>query len=85
MEKLLTKKDSLDEGDLMNITYTFLKTREKHHVPFCQDNVTLCNPFSCCVCGFFFFNLVDKENTLNCSFNSTVQQYNEMGILQKMN
>lgn len=56
----------------MNITYTFLKTREKHHVPFCQDNVTLCNPFSCCVCGFFF-NLFDKENTLNCSFNSTVQ------------
>lgn len=30
----------------MNITYTFLKIREKHHVLFCQDNVTLCNPFS---------------------------------------
>lgn len=67
----------------MNITYTFLKTREKHHVLFCQDNVTLCNPFSCmCVC---VFNLVGKENTLTCSFNRTVQQYNEMGILQKMN
>lgn len=66
----------------MNITYTFLKTK-KHHVLFCQDNVTLCNPFSCWVCGVF--NLVDKENTLTCSFNSTVQQYNEMGILQKMN
>lgn len=34
----------------MNITYTFLKTKEKHHVLFCQDNVALSNSFS-----FFFF------------------------------
>lgn len=47
----------------MNITYTSVKTKEKHHVLFCQDNVALSNYFR-----FFFLNLVGKERHLNCSF-----------------